>query len=213
MGSSSRIITLWRGSLLGILTRFERIRSTTEYFYPKAFAVFVVLNLSCFWWALLTTYPEYVFSYKAKEYILMGFPVALFGALFDCLSLLVTIFIIKCALSSEKSSSYVFYLSIDFLIAVLASFWVLFVFTISGWVVSYMLANPETIGSRVWLYGGRLEGVLLDPFNPDSLRQIYFGMVMGASALIPTLLHLYLACQSFLRSGAVMLGLVRSDPT
>lgn len=209
MGSSQTVFFHWRISLLQILTWFENFRNSTRNPYLKAFAVFVVLNLSCYWWALLTTYPERAFGDKAEEYILMGFPVALFGGVFDSLSLFVTLFIIKQALSSKTNLSYVFYLSIDLFIAIAASLWVLFVFMISGWAVSYILANPETIGSRVWLYEGRVESAIFNPLNPDNLRNIYFGAIMGASALLPTLLHLYLACRSFLRSGAMMLGLSR----
>ena len=211
MGTSLTVFEYWRISLFNILTWFEGLRNSTRNFYLKTFAVFVVMNLACYWWALLTAYPKHVFGVKADEYFLMGFPVALFGAAFDCISLLVTIFIIKRALLSEYNSSYIFYLSIDILIAIMASFWVLFVFAISGWVVSYILANPETIGSRIWLYEGRVESAIFNPLNPDNLRNIYFGIVMGASALLPTLLHLFLACRSFLRKGAIMLGLVRSD--
>ena len=211
MGTSLTVFGYWRNSLLNILTWFEYLRNSTRKFYLKTFAVFAVVNLACYWWALLTAYPKHIFGAKAEEYLLMGFPVALFGAAFDCLSLLGTIFIIKRALLSENNSSYIFYLSIDILIATIASFWVLFVFAISGWVVSYILANPETIGSRIWLYEGRIESAIYNPLKPDNLRNIYFGIIMGASALLPTLLHLFLACRSFLRSGAVMLGLIRSD--
>ena len=213
METLSAVFSYWRNSLLHILTWFEDLRNSTRNFYLKAFAAFVLLNLSCYWWALLTAYPRHVFGVKALEYILMGFPVALLGAVFDCLSLLVTIYIIKRALLSKKNTSYVFYLCFDLLIAIAASLWVLFVFMMSGWVVSYILANPETIGSRVWLYEGRVESAIYNPFNPDNLRNIYFGVIMGASALLPTLLHISLACQSFLRSGAIMLGLTGSDST
>lgn len=87
MGSSQTVFLHWRISLLQILTWFENFRNSTRNPYLKAFAVFVVLNLSCYWWALLTTYPERAFGDKAEEYLLMGFPVALFGAVFDNLSL------------------------------------------------------------------------------------------------------------------------------
>jgi type III secretory pathway component EscS len=213
MGISSTVFEYWRNSLQHILIRFEDLRDRTRNFYSKIFAVFVVLNLGCYWWALLTAYPGNVFGRKAQEYVLMGFPVALLGAVFDCLSLLVTIYIIKKALHSKNNSSYVFYLSFDLLLAIAASFWVLFVFTISGWVVSLVLAHPESIGSRVWLYEGRVAGAIFNPLSPDNLRNIYFGVVMGASALLPTILHLCLACQSFLRSGAVKLGFLRGDTT
>ncbi len=211
MERSKTTFGYWRASLQYVLVKFQEIKSNTSHFYSKVFVVFAVLNLGCYWWALLTAYPGQVFGHKSLEYVLMGFPVALLGALFDCLSLLVTIAIVKQALNAKTNSSYVFYLSIDLAIAVAATFWVLFVFTVSGWVVGYLLANPETIAARVWLYEGRVKGAINHPTNPNSLRNIYFGVIMGASALLPTLLHLSLACQSVLRSGAVRLGLTRGD--
>jgi hypothetical protein len=195
----------WRKSLLFFLGWFENLRNTTRYFYVKAFVAFAVLNLSCYWLALLTAYPGHVFGVKAIEYALMGFPVGILGAVFDCASLLVTIWIVKRALSSQNNSSYVLYLSIDLLIALVASLWVLFVFTASGWIVSHILANPETMGSRVWLYEQRVESALFNPFDPNNLRNIYFGVVMGASALLPTLLHAFLACQAIVKSGTARL--------
>ena len=104
MRISSTVFDYWRDSLLQFLTWFEDLRNATRNFYLKAFAVFVLLNLACYWWALLTAYPGHVFGAKGEEYILMGFPVALFGAVFDSLSLFVTLFIIKQALSSRSNS-------------------------------------------------------------------------------------------------------------
>lgn len=198
----------WRHSLLHLLEWFERLRGTTRYFYPKAFAVFVVLNLGCYWWALLTAYPGLLVSQKYAEYILTGFPVGLLGAVFDCLSLLVTLFIVRRALASNNNLSYIGYLSVDLVIAVLASLWVLFVFMVSGWLVGFVLENPETMAFRTHLYGSRLQGVLNNPFSTSSIKNVYFGVIMGASALIPTLLHLFLAGRSFLRLGVVRLGLL-----
>jgi len=202
----------WRTSLLHFLSWFENLRKTTRLFYVKTFAVFVLLNLSCYWLALLTAYPGHVFGAKALEYVLMGFPVGVLGAVFDCASLLVTLWIVRRALNSQNNSSYVLYLSIDLLIALVASLWVLFVFTASGWFVSLILANPETMGSRVWLYEQRVESALFNPFDPNNLRNIFFGVVMGASALLPTLLHAFLACQAFVKSGAARLRPNRSSP-
>lgn len=207
----STVFSCWRNSLLHLYTWFEALRGRTRHFYVKAFAVFAVLNLACFWWALLTAYPDLVFGYKSEEYILTGFPVAVFGAVFDSLSLLVTLYIIRRALASTSNLNFFGYLSIDLLIAVLATFWVLFVFIISGWLVDLVLAQPETLMDRRHLYQGRLIGALRDPFGHQNIRNIYFGAIMGASALIPTLLHIVLACGSVLRSGAVMVGLVRGE--
>ena len=212
MAHSFSMFRYWRDSLSHFLVWFEEIRARSRYFHFKAFSFFVLLNLLCYWGALLTAYPANLTSAKAHEYVLMGFPVAVLGGAFDSLSLLVTIFIVRRALRSQSNSSYVFYLSVDLLIAIVATFWVLFVFMISGWVVSYLLHVPETIGSRVWLYETRVESAMQHPLHRDSLKNIYFGVVMGASALLPTLLHLSLAALSLFRSGWRMVGSVRSDP-
>ena len=160
---------------------------------------FVILNLACYWWALLTTYPQHLISYKGEEYVLMGFPVSVMGALFDSLSLFVTMIIVKRALCSASNLHYVAFLSVDLLIAVLATFWVLFAFVASGWFVSFILERPETFTDRTELYEGRLWSVLLNPFAPDNIRNVYFGIIMGASALLPTLCHLYMAGLSVVR--------------
>jgi len=207
----STIFTYWRESLLHLHTWFESLRHRTRYFYIKTFLVFIALNLTCFWWAFLTTYPKLLFTDKAMEYVLIGFPVAIFGAAFDSLSLLVTLYIVRRAIASKNNLNFFGYLSIDLFIAVLATFWVLFVFIVSGWLVDLVLAQSETLVDRGHLYKGRLKGVLLNPFSLESIRNIYFGIIMGASALIPTLLHIFLACRSMLRSGMSFLKLVRNE--
>lgn len=192
----------WRQSLKHFLDLFDGLKRTTRHFYLKTFAVFALLNLACYWWALLTAYAELLLSEKALEYVLTGFPVALFGAVFDCLSLLVTLFIIRRALATESNVRYLSYLSVDILIAFLATFWVLFVFLVSGWLVSFVIAHPETLTYRTGLYQGRLYDALFHPLNPANLKNIYFGIIMGASALLPTLFHFGMAGWSFLRTGA-----------
>lgn len=77
----------WRGSLEHFLGWFQDVRGRTRYFPLKAFLFFCAINLAFFWWALLTAYPAYVVGPKVEEYALMGFPVAVLGAVFDCLSL------------------------------------------------------------------------------------------------------------------------------
>lgn len=197
----------WRASLLYFQEWFERLRANTRFFLPKVFLAFVGINLLCFWWALLTAYPGLLFSHKTVEYILTGFPVAVLGALFDSLSLFVTLLLIDRALSAKSNLSYVGYLSVDLFIAVLATFWVLFAFMLSGWIVSLVLQNPETMSQRTGLYQSRLENVLANPFSRESLRNMYFGMIMGASALLPTLFHMGMAARSVQRtvSGAIKL--------
>jgi len=194
------MFVFWRNSLQHFLEWLAEKRATTRYFYPKLFLFFIAVNFACYWWALLTTYPQNLTSYKGEEYVLMGFPVSVMGALFDSLSLFVTLIIVRRALLSTNNMHYVAYLSVDLLIAALATLWVLFAFVASGWIVSLVLERPETFTSRTLLYEGRVWSVLLNPFDPNNIRNVYFGLIMGASALLPTLCHLYLAGLSVLRS-------------
>ena len=106
MENLSDVFTQWRLSLLRFHDWFEELRYTTRYFHPKTFLFFVVLNLACFWWALLTAYPDLLTGPGADEYSLMGFPVAILGALFDSLSLLATIYIF-CTLAPSHVASQV----------------------------------------------------------------------------------------------------------
>ncbi len=207
MENPSNVFVQWRNSLMRFHDWFEGLRSNTRNFHLKIFVFFVVINLGCFWWALLTTYPNLLIGPKAREYVLIGFPVSFLGALFDSLSLLVTIYIVKRALSSTSNLGFLGYLSVDLVIAVLATFWVLFAFLVSGWVVSLVLAIPETFESRTVLYQGRLLSIINDPFGADNLKNMYFGVIMGASALLPTLFHLFLAGKSLVRSVAGRVGI------
>lgn len=191
----------WRTSLLHFVEWFTERRASTRYFYAKLFLFFISLNFACYWWSLLTTFPNLLSSYKSEEYVLMGFPLAFLGALFDSASLFITLLIARAALRSDRNLKYVALLSVDLIIAALATLWTLLVFVIAGWVVSFVLGRPETMVSRTILYENRLLSAWLDPFNHDNIRHIYFGIIMGASALLPTLAHIYLAGYAFIKAG------------
>ncbi|MDH3240549.1 MAG: hypothetical protein OEO83_07770 [Alphaproteobacteria bacterium] len=148
----------------------------------------------------MTTYPGLLRGPKASEYAVMSFPIAVLGAAFDCLSLVATLFIVRKALQSAGNKAFLAYLSVDLVLAVLAGLWVLFAFIVSGWLVSHVLSVPETVAERSDLYQWRLESLMDQPLRPDNLRNLYFGVMMGASALLPTLFHLFLVCRSILRS-------------
>jgi hypothetical protein len=202
MKTPSLAFDYWRQSLKHFLEVFEGARGTTRYFYVKVFAAFALLNFGCYWWAMLTAYRKLLFTEERLEFVLISFPVGVLGAVFDCLSLLVTLYIIRQALSTRSNLKYMSYLSIDILIAVLATFWVLFVFMFSGWLVSFIIAQPESLPGRANLYQGRVYDALSNPFASGNLRNIYFGVIMGASALLPTLVHAGMAGWSVLRAGA-----------
>jgi hypothetical protein len=190
----------WRASLARLLAGFDTLRARTGAFYKKLFAVFIGLNMACFWWALLTAYPEKMLSYEAREIALMSVPVSLFGGLFDFLSLFITLYIARRALATSSNRVFVAYLSIDLVIAIVAAAWVLFMFTVSGWLVNLALSLPETLGQRESLYQQRFWAALLNPLHPESVRNIYFGIVMGASATLPTMIHLYHAMRGMVRA-------------
>jgi len=201
MKNASLAFEFWRQSLRHFLEVFEEYRDSTRFFYAKVFAAFALLNFTCYWWALTTAYMELLFTDELREFVLISFPVGVLGAVFDCLSLLVTLYIIRRAIATQSNVKYLSYLSVDIGIAILATFWVLFVFLVSGWLVSLIIAQPESLSSRTSLYQGRLYAALMDPFASGNLKNIYFGVIMGASALLPTLVHAGMAGWSVLRAG------------
>ena len=88
------IIAIWKHSLGWLLAYYDAKRGQLRQFLPKLFLFFVVLNISCYWWAMLTAYSDEFFQEKV-HYFLVQFPVGFLGALFDTLSFFVTIFIAK----------------------------------------------------------------------------------------------------------------------
>jgi hypothetical protein len=184
---------LWRSRLETLLANLERKKANTGFFYEKVFGFFVALNISCYWIAMVTAFPEVAFGPERAHYFMVQFPVGILGAFFDSLSLFVTIYMVRRALSASSSASYVGHLSVDLGIAALATFWVLFVFSVSGWIVGVLGTAPESLLARNTAYQDRLARALQDPTGGEEIRNIYFGVLMGLSAMLPTLTHLYLA--------------------
>ena len=191
------IFEIWRDSLRSVLYVYETKRSKLTFFFPKLFMFFILLNISCYWWAMFTAFPSYMHGSSGYHYFKMQFPVGLLGALFDSLSFFVTVFIIRRALRSQNSAEYVAHLSLDIVIAVLATFWVLFVFSFSGWLVSLIEAKPELLAVRNRQYENMLSEAVINPAG--NVRNIYFGLIMGVSASLPTCLHIYLFFRSCMR--------------
>jgi len=136
-------------------------------------------------------------------YTKVQIPVALLGALFDSLSLYITLLVIRRALLSISNLSYISHLSIDLLIAIAATFWVLFVFSISGWIVKSTFNKTEdktavssqSLEQRNQLYADRATSAFKNPTGREEMKNIYFGLIMGLSAIIPTCAHI--ACALF----------------
>ena len=177
------IIEVWKTSLRRLLDFYEARRGPLVIFFPLLFIFFVFVNILFYWWAMITAFPFLINSYYFK----VQFPVGVLGALFDSLSFFVTILIIRRALRSEKSWEYIGHLSIDFVIALLATAWVVYVFSVSGWLIHWFDARPSDLSARTDRYEQMVVDAVVNP--TDNLRNIYFGLIMGISAMIPTSIH------------------------
>jgi hypothetical protein len=199
---------LWKKDLSQILNKFQNWRQNTKFYFLKVFLFFIFINDIAYWFAIATAYPEIFSGKDYHHYIKVQVPVAFLGALFDSLSLYITILVVRQALISKSNISYIFHLSIDFIIAIAATFWVLFVFSISGWIVSFMpkppqdnvlikkdqvQAKPESLKARNKVYEERVTKAIANPTGKEEMRNIYFGIVMGMSAMIPTCVHIFYA--------------------
>ncbi len=226
---------VWKSKLLALLGFYEDYRARTKHFLPYLFLFFIGLNVACYWIAMITAFPERAFSSVWLRYFLIQFPVGLFGALFDFFSFFVTVFIVKRAISSKTKLSFLAHLSIDLVIAVLATMWVLIVFSISTWTVDTLafdlgerrpvivtkttevaqstkshVGGPKRpapasrqqtkprlqesyLKKRSAGYKRRLIDAIQEPFAPENLKNIYFGLLMGASAMLPSLAHIVMS--------------------
>ena len=184
------IITVWKDHLKQLLFFYEKKRGNIFSFYLLLFLYFIVINIICYWVAMYTAFPELTHGGAGVYYYKVQFPVGILGAIFDSLSFFVTIFLVRHALSSKKNIQYIAHLSVDLIIAVLATFWVVFVFSFSGWLVNLVSYAPQVLADRNAEYQGLLFDAMADPF--DNMRNIYFGIVMGISAMIPTCIHIYM---------------------
>lgn len=137
---------------------------------------------------MLTAYSD-EFLHEKTHYFLVQFPVGILGAVFDTLSFFVTIFIAKKALNTTSTKSYLAHLSVDLIIAIIATWWVLLVFSISGWLVSIVQQTPESFAERSYVYEQRFMQAIKDPTDIHNLKNIYFGVIMGISAMLPTFTH------------------------
>jgi len=197
------LIQIWKTSLAELLYFHDEKRPPFRTFFPLLFLFFIVLNAACYWLAMFTAYPTYMETTEARQYLLLQFPVGILGALFDSLSFFITIWIIRRALECQTTAEYVGHLSIDVVIAIVATFWVLFIFTWGGQFVSSIDALftdtvPETILERTGKTTLRVQQAIDNPVG--NWRNIYFGLIMGVSASLPTVTHFLMFCRACIRS-------------
>ena len=202
----NQIISYWIKDLQRALLFYESKRSKGDSFFLYMFIFFVLLNIICYWFAMVTAFPSLIFGKTFSYYFKVQFPVGILGALFDSLSFFVTIFIVRRALLTVSTKIYIAHLSIDLVIAVLATFWVILVFIISGWTVSFIetlgqseeliqIYDHETnINKRTSKYVTTVNDALKSPSK--NLQNIYFGLIMGISAMLPTMIHFMMFLKS-----------------
>ena len=204
----NQIISFWRKDLDRALLFYESKRFEGDSFFLYLFIFFIFLNIICYWFAMVTAFPSLVFGKTFGYYFKVQFPVGILGALFDSLSFFVTIFIVRRALLTVSTKIYIAHLSIDLVIAVLATFWVIVVFIISGWTVSFIetLGQSEeliqrydhetNINKRTDKYVSTVNDALKNPSK--NIQNIYFGLIMGISAMLPTMIHFMIFLKSSL---------------
>ena len=188
------IIATWRDALHQVLDIYERKRGAIQVFFLFLFLFFILLNVACYWWAStrlsLHADPRSLrTTSNCKSWD--------FGALFDSLSFFVR-FGSFAGPRIPKTSESFFHLSLDLVIAILATLWVLFVFTFGGWIIS-LWENGEELAQRGTKYTNRAVQALQDPTGRENAKNIYFGLIMGVSAALPTCLHLGLFLLSVFR--------------
>lgn len=194
----STLIDKWKSSLGEVLEFYNANRPDLKVFYPRLFLFFVLVNVFCYWWATVTAFPQTISSWRGFFYYFkIQFPVGVLGALFDSLSFFITIFIINQALKTKSNLKFYAHLSLDLVIAIAATFWVLFVFSFSSWLIRLTENNPELSAElieRQQVYRERMEDAVQNPTR--NLRNIYFGIIMGVSAMLPTVFHIYMSLRS-----------------
>lgn len=190
------MIKIWKRYLLYFLKLFIKASYNINFFKFKIVIFFITINIFFYWIAMIIAFPELVFGSSSLEYFLLQFPVGLLGGFFDSLSLIITIYMIKRAITSHSSFLYLAHLSVDLVIACVATMWVLFVFIFSGWLTSFLIFNPENLLLRKDIYEERVLSAINNPTGKSEIRNIFFGIIMGLSAMLPTLLHIYLFFKS-----------------
>lgn len=193
------IVNIWKQSLHNLLIFYDAKRGKFHQFFPKLFVFFIIINIACYWWAMVTAFPNSIVGKEGLHYFLLQFPVGVLGALFDSLSFFITIYIARKALKTTSTLNYIAHLSVDLIIAIIATWWVLFVFSFSGWLISLVLQNPESLAYRNNVYEERLVKAVQDPTERDNLKNIYFGIIMGISAMLPTITHISLSLNSIVK--------------
>ena len=97
----NKTIYFWRTDLIQLMSYYEQKKININNLLLYLFLFFIFLNISCYWFAMVTAFPELVFGITFNYYFKVQFPVGILGALFDSLSFFVKIYIIRIALKTN----------------------------------------------------------------------------------------------------------------
>jgi len=124
----------WQTELQGLLVWYLRYRSSHPAFFLQLLVFFFIVNAICYWAATIIAFPE-VLETQPGRIAMIQQPVALLGGLFDSLSFFITVELIRRASVAPSSARFFAVLSVDLLIAAVATAWVLLVVMLSSWLI------------------------------------------------------------------------------
>lgn len=168
------------------------------------FCFFVLISMAWYWWAPATAFPERAFGIDIARRARIQMPVECLGARFDSLSFLVTACVVRRAMLTPCNAGYIGHLGIDLLIAALAACRVLFVLRVWGWLVGLidlgpaLASPPHAMSSQDVLAQGagvqqqRMAGAIDYPTHAQSVKNMYFRVMIGIFAMIPAFIHVSL---------------------
>ena len=125
---------IWQRELVIILGVYQFFRNRNPLFFLYLLAFFFLVNSICYWLAIAASFPELINEQLLRMFKIQ-LPVALMGGLFDSLSFFVTIWLIRYASKASSGTKLVGILSLDLLIAAVATAWVLLVVIVSSWLI------------------------------------------------------------------------------
>ena len=76
-------VILWKTILPKINENLENRKSQIEHLFIYLFMFFIIINISCYWFAMITAFPYLVLGSTFNYYFKIQFPVGFLGALFD----------------------------------------------------------------------------------------------------------------------------------
>ncbi|MBT3929416.1 MAG: hypothetical protein HOL07_00035 [Rhodospirillaceae bacterium] len=143
------VIGEWQSRLRHLIGIYQDYRGRTRRFWRYLFIAFFLLNCISYQFAIMTAFPDRAFGVDWLRYVLIMFPVALFGALFDCVSFVLTVAIMRHAIRIKAKLVYLGHVVADIIIATLATGWVLIVFSVSTVLVDFIIGPPVAVPAVV----------------------------------------------------------------